>query len=48
MKNRYRFLKKSYAMQRMGVAIERAITAPTIREKERRRGGQPHGVCCAG
>jgi hypothetical protein len=35
MKNRYRFLKKSYAMQRMSVAIERAIAAPTIKEKER-------------
>jgi hypothetical protein len=35
MKNRYRFIKKSYAMQRMSAAIERAIVAPTIKEKER-------------
>ncbi len=35
MKNRYRFLRKSYAMHRMAQAIERAIEARTGKEKER-------------
>lgn len=35
MKSRYRFLRKSYAMHRMAVAIERAIEARTGKEKER-------------
>ena len=34
MKNRYRFLRKSYAMDRMARAIERAIEATTIKEKD--------------
>ncbi len=35
MKNRYQFMLKSYAMDRMAKAIERAIEASTIIEKER-------------
>jgi hypothetical protein len=35
MKNRDRFFRKSYAMQRMAVAIQRAIEDPTDKEKER-------------
>jgi hypothetical protein len=35
MRKRYRFLRKSYAMNRMASAIERAIQAPTAKEKER-------------
>jgi hypothetical protein len=35
MKSRYRFLRKSYAMQRMAQAIERAIQGGTSKEKER-------------
>ena len=34
MRNRYRFLRKSYAMTRMAASIERAIEAGTIKEKE--------------
>ena len=35
MKNKYRFVRKSYAMSRMARAIERAIEATTIRDKDR-------------
>ncbi len=35
MKTRHRFLRKSYAMHRMALAIERAIVARTGKEKER-------------
>jgi hypothetical protein len=35
MKNRYPFLRKSYAMHRMAKAIERAIEGKTSGEKER-------------
>ena len=35
MRHRYRFVRKSYAMTRMAAAIERAIEATTIKEKDR-------------
>lgn len=35
MKTRYPFMLKSYAMERMARALERAIEAKTISEKER-------------
>jgi hypothetical protein len=35
MKNQSRLLRKSYAMQRMAEAIERAVVARTDKEKER-------------
>lgn len=35
MKNSYPFVRKSYTMQRMGQATERAINAATAPEKER-------------
>lgn len=35
MKSRYRFLRKSYAMHRMALAIKRAIEARTGKQKER-------------
>lgn len=35
MKNTERVLRKSYAMQRMAIALRRAIEQPTAREKER-------------
>lgn len=35
MKKRYRFVRKSYAMQRMAAAIERAIEAKSGRESDR-------------
>ena len=35
MRTRYLFLRKSYAMHRMALAIERAIQGATSKEKER-------------
>ncbi len=35
MKNHYKFVRKSYAMQRMAAAIERAIQASSSIDKER-------------
>lgn len=47
MKNRDRIITKSYAMGRMGKAIERAIEATTILEKERAaRWAAAWGVLC--